>query len=493
MTGPRTYAAAALALALSACAAPDYHRPDVQTPVAWKLEPPWRESSPRDTLDKGQWWERFGDPTLSALEQKVLASNTSLEAATQRLEQARATARAAEAGLFPQIGVGARTSKLRSSANRPLTNYSQSVYSTVQPDNVVGLTVSYEADLAGRVHSAISGAQASAQQAAADFANTRLMLTAELASSYVNLRELDIELDVLRKSIDLQRRALELITSRHDLGAASGLEVAQQQGVLDSTLTQVDVLAKSRAQYEHAIATLVGTPAPEFSLPAQVRDMTPPAIPLGIPSDVLERRPDVASAERAMAAANAQIGVARAAFFPSIMLTPTTAGYESRDLTTLFNAPSLIWSFGISATQILFDGGRRRANVDFANAGYQAAVANYKTRVLTAMQEVQDGISGLAALERASEQSQRAVASAQRVLDMANARYEGGATTYLDVITAQQSLLSAQRQRAQLLGQRLLTSVFLVKALGGDWAGPQATPTETTVAIKGAAATAAAR
>jgi NodT family efflux transporter outer membrane factor (OMF) lipoprotein len=199
-----------------------------------------------------------------------------------------------------------------------------------------------------------------------------------------------------------------------------------------------------------------------------VRELVPPLVPIGVPSDVLERRPDVASAERAMAAANAQIGVAKAAFYPSVMLTPS-GGVDSRTLGALFDAPSLLWSLGVTATQTLFDGGRLNANVDFARAGYDASVANYRRVVLSAMQEVEDGITGGAALERAHAQALAAVASARRVLDMATARYEGGATTYLDVITAQQALLVTERQAAQLLGQRLLTSVFLVKALGGDW------------------------
>jgi NodT family efflux transporter outer membrane factor (OMF) lipoprotein len=298
----------------------------------------------------------------------------------------------------------------------------------------------------------------------------RHILGADLASAYFNLRALDTELDVLSRSIALQRRSLELVTARHDLGAASGLDVAQQQALLDTTLTQVDVLRRQRAQFEHAIATLTGTPAPLFSIAPEVTVFEPPAIPLGVPSDVLQRRPDVAAAERAMAAANAQIGVASAAFYPSVMLAPSV-GYESRDLSTLFNAPSLLWSIGVSAAQSVFDGGRVRANVDFAKAGYDVTVANYRRIVLTAMQEVEDGITGLAALDRASAQAQTAVASARRVLEMATGRYEGGASTYFDVITAQQALLASERQAAQLLGQRQLSSVFLVKALGGDWQG----------------------
>lgn len=465
----RRIATLAAALALAGCAAgPDYRRPDVEMPAAWKLDEPWRTGAPADAADKGPWWRRFGDARLDALAQAALDNSPTLALAHARLTQARALADAAGAGLFPQIGAGARASRLKISANRPLSNYAAPNFSTVQNDFALSFTVGYELDLAGRVSRSVEGAQASAEQAAADLANTRLLLTADLAANYFNLRALDVELDVLARSIALQRRALELIAARHDLGASSGLEVAQQQALLDSTLTQVDVLRKQRSQFEHAIATLTGTPAPSFAIEPAPREPAPPAVPLGVPSDVLQRRPDVAAAERAMAAANAQIGVARAAFFPSVMLTPTL-GVDSRALSSLFDAPSLLWSIGVAATGTLFDGGRLRAGVDFAQAGYAATVANYRRTVLGAMQEVEDGITGLAALDRASTQARAAVDSSRRVLDLANARYEGGASAYLDVITAQQALLASERQAAQLRGQQMLTAVLLVKALGGDW------------------------
>jgi NodT family efflux transporter outer membrane factor (OMF) lipoprotein len=258
------------------------------------------------------------------------------------------------------------------------------------------------------------------------------------------------------------------VNTRHDLGATSGLDVAQQQALLDSTLTQVDILRRQRAQFENALATLTATPAPQFSMAPQVRLLVPPAVPIGVPSDILERRPDVASAERAMAAANAQIGLAHAAFYPSVFITGF-GGQQTRILSRLFDAPSLIWSLGASLTAPLFDGGRIQANVDNASAGYQATVANYRRVVLTAMQEVEDGITGLQALESAHAQALTASASAAKVLELATARYEGGISPYLDFIAAQQGKLTSERLAAQISGQRLLTSVFLVKALGGDW------------------------
>ncbi len=462
-------AAAVISALLGACAAgPDYVKPSTVLPPSWKVEAPWRESAPGDALAKGPWWLRFGDAQLDALQQQALANSPTLALAGARLAQSRATLAATSAGLLPQVGLTERAARQRISANRPLTNYNSPNFSTLQNDLVLSMSVSYEVDLAGRVQRGVEGAAATAEQAAADFENARLLLTADLATAYFNLRAIDVELDVLQRSIALQRRALDLVNARHDLGAATGLEVAQQQALLDTTRVQLDVLRRQRGLFEHAVATLAGIPAPSFTLAPDVRELTPPPVPIGVPSDVLERRPDIAAAERAMAAANAQIGVASAGYFPSVTLG-SAYGVESRRLASLFDAPSLLWSLGVTATQALFDGGRVKANIELARAGHEAATANYRRVVLLALQEVEDGITGLSALDRASTQARAAVTTAQRVLDMATARYEGGASGYLDVITAQQALLASERQAAQLLGQRLLTSVFLVKALGGDW------------------------
>jgi NodT family efflux transporter outer membrane factor (OMF) lipoprotein len=301
------------------------------------------------------------------------------------------------------------------------------------------------------------------------------VLLATLVSDYFSLRELDAEIEVVRRSLVLQKDALTFVTSRHELGFATGLDLAQQQALYDASATQVELLQVQRAQFEHAIATLIGTPAPSFALPASNESPPLPTLPVGLPSDLLQRRPDVASAERAMAAANARIGVARAAYYPSIDLLPgfgtPTAGWESNTLSTLFAAPSRLWSIGVSATQTLFDAGKIRANVRFADADYTAAVASYRQTVLTAMEEVENGITGLATLERAGRQANASVSSAQRAFDIATDRYKGGVDTYLDVITAQQILLTNQRQAVQIQGQQFATAVFLVKALGGGWNG----------------------
>jgi len=462
----------ALALIAGCGSAPPYRPPQSEMPAAWKVEEPFRQSAPSDAAPKGAWWLRFRDDTLNALATRALAESPTLAVADARLAQARATFAGVSGQAWPQVSANVRDTRTRITQNRPLTNNAAPNFSTTHNDAVVALTASYEVDFSGRVKSLIAGARASAEQAAADLETARLLLIADLATAYFNLRQTDIEIGVLASSIDLQRRSLGLARTRYELGAGSALDVAQQQALIDTTLTQIDILRRQRALFEHAIATLSGTPAPLFALAPDARELRPPDFPIGVPSDILERRPDVAAAERAMAAANAQIGVASAAYYPSINLG-LSVGQESRKLPTLFDAPSLVWSLGVTAVQPLFDGGRIRANVDFTRAGYDLTVANYRRTVLTAMQEAEDGIIGLAALERAWLQAGVAVESARRTLDLVNARYEGGVAGPLEVISAQQSLLNAERLAAQLVGQRLLTSVFLVKALGGDWERPQ--------------------
>jgi NodT family efflux transporter outer membrane factor (OMF) lipoprotein len=477
--------ALACALLVGCATPPAYQRPQVSTPAGWKLEAPWRTGTPADGLPKGPWWEAFGDAELARLIARALSGNPTLAIAAARVEQARRGVDVAQAGTLPQVAASGRVARQAISANRPLTNYAAPNFGTVQNDFAPTIAASYEVDLSGRVRSTLAGASASAAQTVADAENVRLVLTADLAAAYFGLRAVDVEIDTVQRSLALQQRALALITDRYRLGAASGLDVAQQQALLDATTTQVDLLRRQRGLFENALGTLTGDGAPAFSLVPDVRELAPPAVPLGVPSDVLERRPDVAAAERAMAAANAQIGVAQAAFYPSVLIQPTL-GFDSRLLPALFDAPSMLWSLGVTAVQTVIDGGRTRANVDIAQAGYQASVASYRRIVLTAMQEVQDGITSLAALERATAQARIAVDSARKVLALASARYEGGVATSLEVISAQQSLLTTERQLAQLLGQRLLACVFLVKALGGGWQPPaQAASTDPQVPASG--------
>jgi multidrug efflux system outer membrane protein len=457
---------------------PRYSRPAAPAPApdAWKTQPPWQEAAPKDAIPKGTWWEVFHDATLNGYEQQLLQANQSLVAARDRLTQARSLARVATADYFPQLSADPSAVRERGSGNRPLNGsvpavingvvqpvvpYTQSVYT-------IPFSLNYEADLFGRVRKNVEAANASLQSSAADLGNVQLVLTAELAADYFTLRELDAEYNVVEESVDYQRKALDLINRRHDGGIASGLEVAQQATVLDSTISQAALVQQSRAQYEHAIAVLVGQPASNFSVPVVPLNATPPPVPLGVPSDVLERRPDIATMEREIAYENAQVGIARSAFYPHITLSGS-GGWQSTSVGSLLNAPSLFWSIGADALEPIVQGGRNRANLAAARAAYDQSVANYRQSVLTAFQQVEDGISNLSTLSQALSTQAAAVSDARRALDIANNRYVGGVTNYLDVITAETTLLSSERLETQLLGQQMVSSVYLVKALGGSW------------------------
>jgi outer membrane protein, multidrug efflux system len=459
----------AAAAALCACTVgPDYKQPQVDSPPAWHTDGYWRLAEPSHAALTLDWWSSFGDPLLNNFEQQALAQNQTLAAASAHYEQARATLANTSAQLVPEVDLGASADRARISSKRPLTNYGVPTQSTVQNNVQLGPTIDYDTDLFGRIRREVEGAKASAEQSRDDLANARLVLTTDLGTAYFSLRELDAEIDVLNRSVVLQQKALDYVTTQHDLGSVSGLDVLQQKSELDATRVQAQLLLNQRAQEEHAIAALIGVPAPQFSIEPKVIDSSVPEIPLGLPSDLLQRRPDIASAERAMAAANAQIGVAKAAFFPSLALTPGI-GWESTQLASLISAPTLMWTLGASLSQVIFDGGRRAANVDFASEGYVAAEANYRQTVLNAFQQVQDGVTGLSVLDGAAKESHEAVVDSQSLLSLANDRYSGGLVAYLDVITAQQSLLTAERQDVQIHGQQMTLSVSLVKALGGGW------------------------
>ncbi|MFZ0900615.1 MAG: efflux transporter outer membrane subunit, partial [Candidatus Sulfotelmatobacter sp.] len=467
-----------LAFAAGCTVGPRYSRPAAPAPApdAWKTQPPWQQAAPKDAIPKGEWWKIFNDSALDAYEQQLLQANQSLFAARDRLDQARSLARVATADFFPQLSADPSAVRERGSGNRPLNGelptivngvpqpvppYTQSVYT-------VPFSLSYEADLFGRVRRNVEAANASLQSTAADLQNVQLVLTAELAADYFSLRELDAEFQVVQESVGYQRKGLDLVNSRHNGGIASGLEVAQQAALLDSTLSQLALVQQTRAQYEHAIAVLLGQSASALTVPVAPLQATPPPVPLGVPSDVLERRPDISTAERQMAYQNAQVGIARAAFYPNITLSGS-GGWQSIELAPLLNAPSLFWSLGVDALQPIFEGGRNRANLAAARAAYDQSVANYRQSVLTAFQQVEDGISNLSTLSQALSTQGAAVEDARRALAIANNRYIGGVTSYLDVITAQTTLLSSERLETQLLGQQMVSSVYLVKALGGGW------------------------
>ena len=453
---------------------PRYSRPapPAPPPAAWKTQPPWQEAAPKDSIPKGAWWQVFNDSALDAYEQQLLQANQSLVAARDRLDQARSLARVATADMFPQLSADPSALREHSGANRPLAGQAPPVLPYTQNVYTVPFSLSYEVDLFGRVRHNVEGANASLQSTAADLQNVQLVLTAELAADYFTLRELDAEFQVVQESVGYQQKGLDLVKSRHDGGIASGLEVAQQATVLDSTVSQLALVQQSRAQFEHAIAVLVGQSASSLSLPVAPLRATPPPVPLGVPSDVLERRPDISTAERLMAFQNAQVGIARSAFYPHITLSGS-GGWQSRDLGPLLNAPSLFWSLGADALQPIVEGGRNRANLAAARAAYDQSVANYRQSVLTAFQEVEDGISNLSTLSQALATQGAAVDDARLALTIANNRYIGGVTSYLDVINAQTTLLTSERLQTQLLGQQMVSSVFLVKALGGGWDASQ--------------------
>jgi outer membrane protein, multidrug efflux system len=460
---------AVLVLAAGCTVGPRYSRPAAPAPApdAWRTQPPWQEAAPKDSIPKGTWWQIFHDPALDAYEQQLLQANQSLFAARDRLSQARSLARVATADFFPQVSTDPSAARERYSGNRPLI-VSQPTSAITENLFTIPFSLNYEADLFGRVRHNVEAANASLQSIAADLQNVQLVLTAELAADYFTLRELDAEYQVVQESVEYERKGLDLVNHRHDGGIANGLEVAQQATVLDSTISQLSLVQQTRAQYEHAIAVLVGQPASAFSVPAAPLRDAPPPVPLGVPSDVLERRPDIATAERTMAYQNAQVGIARSAFYPHVTLSGS-GGLLSKDLGSLFNASSLIWSVGADAFEPIFQGGRNRANLSAARAGYDQSVANYRQAVLTAFQQVEDGISNLSTLSQALTTQSAAVDDARRALTIANNRYVGGVTTYLDVITAQTTLLNSQRLATQLLGQQMVSAVYLVKALGGGW------------------------
>ncbi|HEY4899534.1 MAG TPA: efflux transporter outer membrane subunit [Terriglobales bacterium] len=449
---------------------PNYHRPPMPAPPAYKTEGPWRVATPKDSIPKGAWWEIYNDAELNNYEQQLLKANQSLSAAQDRLNQSRSLARVASAGYFPTLNTDPNASRTRYSGNRPevVTIGRPLTQNTFE----IPFLLNYEPDLFGKVRRTLEASNASLQSTAADYYNVILVLTAELAADYFSLRELDAETQVVQEAVTIQQKGFQLVDARHTGGVASGLDLAQQKTLLDSTQTQLYLVQQQRAQFEHAIAVLTGNAASTFTVPVLPLNATPPPVPLGVPSDLLERRPDVATAERQMAYQNAQVGIATAAFYPQLTLFGG-GGVQSTNITNLFTAPSAIWAVGGDLLQPIFQGGRNRANLAATKSAYDEAEANYRESVLTAFQQVEDGLSGLNTLSQAVNTQSAAVADARRALELANNRYVGGVTSYLDVITAQSALLTNQRLATQLLGQQMVTSVYLVKALGGGWDASQ--------------------
>lgn len=466
----RAILVAALTALLGACSlAPKYEVP--QAPVAdqYKQVGPWAPAQPADALPRDGWWHAYGYSRLDELQARLAANNADLAAALAHYQQAEAFRKEIRAGLFPTISADANAQRDRQSDTKPLRGVLGSPTAPRTYNSfTVGADLDYEIDLWGRVRDSVTAGNAEAVAAAGDLASARLSLQAQLSDSVIVLNGLDRQIDLLQQSIAAYEKALQLTEDRHAGGIASGLDVARAQTQLSSARSQLKQTQAQREITEHAVAVLVGDSASTFSLPKDLTAVNLPAIPLGVPSTLLQRRPDIASAERRTAAANARVGVARSAYFPQITLD-AQGGYQSSVYGGLLDAPNHFWSLGPSFLLTLFDGGRRKAVVEAAKAATDEAGAKYRSVVLNAFAQVEDSQSQLADFASAIEDQQAAADAAQKTLDLSMDRYKQGAVGYLDVVTAQQTALDAKRSLINLKTQQLRASVQLVKALGGGW------------------------
>jgi len=451
---------------------PKYHRPSVETPGTYKEVTPddlkkmdgWKVAQPQDSALHGKWWEIFGDPELNALEEQVSISNQNVASAFASFMAARALVREARAQYFPTVSVAPiithqhqpGTASIVPSAGATFTEYS------------LPFDASWTPDLWGRVRNTVRAGVANAQASAADLENTRLTAQAELAVDYFQLRGQDALKVLLDKTVKAYAESLDLTKALYETGIDSDESVAQAETQLEATQALATSLGILRAQYEHAIALLVGKPASSFSIGFEALKTPPPAVPFGVPSQLLERRPDVAASERLMAQANAQIGVAVAAYYPTVTLS-ASLGLESTKASSWFTWPSRIWSVGPAISQLIYDGGLRRATVEQYRAQYDGTVANYRNTVLTAFQQVEDNLSGLRILSKEIQEQDTAVVSAERSLKLATDRYRLGIDPYLNVITAETALFSNQQTAVNLRITQIVDSVQLVEALGGGW------------------------
>ncbi len=459
---------------LVACSSPPkYEKVKIEMPAEFREIGAWKVAKPNDQQLKQRWWEEFEDKELSQFEERALKNSSNLKIAIERVNQGRANFGTASAGLLPQFNAAGRLARLEISGARPLTNYNTPNQATVQTDILPQVLASYELDFWGRVSSSVAAGEASLEQSMADFQNVKLVLSTDVATNYFNLRQADIEIDLLTQLIRLQEKAVLLASERFKLGLNSALESAQQQIALDTTLGLIEQVKRSRNIFEHALAVLIGENPTNFKVAVNLADRPTIDIPLGIPAVLLERRPDVASAERAVAAANAQIGIAQAAYYPQITLGGGF-GYEATKLSNLYFAPSRVWSFGPSLSLPLFDGGRIDANVAFSKSTYAIAVESYKKAVLTAMQEVEDGVSGVLALDKAWLQATRASQTASRIFEISKERYKGGVSSAFELALAEQAYINTKRLETQAFASKLQVQIFLIKATGGGWSGKKA-------------------
>jgi NodT family efflux transporter outer membrane factor (OMF) lipoprotein len=464
------------ALLLTGCTVgPNYHRPDAATAPAWKenaVPPPnppngaWKQAEPSDGALRGQWWELYGDPQLNELEAKVAVSNQTLRAAFEQYQSAREQVQIARSQYYPTLLAGPSIQRTRESYNQPNTEKGITTYQ-YNTFSIAG-QAQWEPDLWGQVRRTVEQARANAQASAALLANVELSLRAELAADYFQLRGLDSQKQLLDNTVQSYEEYLKLTEVRFKGGVATESDVALAETQLETTRAQDIDVGVARAQYEHAIATLIGTPASTFGLPAMPLGQQIPPIPVGVPSQLLERRPDIAAAERQADAANAQIGIAIAAYYPNISLSGT-GGFASGNPGTWIQGPSEMWSLGASAVELLFDAGRRHAITRQAQDAWEQQTANYRQSVLAAFQDVEDNLAALRILNQESAQQDAAVVAAQRSLNISTSQYKGGVTTYLQVLTAQTTLLSNQRTQEDIATRQFVASVQLIRALGGGW------------------------
>lgn len=445
-----------LAVITSCAVGPDHRKPEVEVPAAWKEAAEWKVAQPKDAVPKGKWWEVFNDPVLNGLVEQVQVSNQELRAAEARYAQARAQVAVARASLFPTVGAGAGASRARRPGGGSSPSYS------------VSLDARWEADLWGRIRRTIEAAGAAAEAGAADLEAMRLSLQAELVTNYFQLRVADVTRDLLDDASKNYERNLQLTQNRYTAGVAAKSDVVQAETQLLSTRAQAIDIRATRASLEHAIAVLVGKPPAALAIEPVAFHVRLPEIPPGVPSTLLERRPDIAAAERRVAAANARIGVAQAAYFPSLDLS-ASGGFASASLAHLFSAPNRVWSIGAALAATLLDFGARAGQVSAAQAAHDEAVANYRQTVLASFQEVENNLATLYWLSEEAKVQQEAARAARESVTLTVNQYKAGTVSYLNVVQVQNTQLAEERTTVNLIGRRLAATVALIRALGGDW------------------------
>ncbi|PLX89010.1 MAG: hypothetical protein C0618_02510 [Desulfuromonas sp.] len=455
-----------LTLLLAGCVVgPDYQRPEMDVPVAYKSDASWKEAEPKAALAKGAWWTVYGDPLLDDLEQQAIAANQDLRVALARLEQVRTGLRLSKADRFPDISLNGSATRSRTAPDFTMTGEGET-------GNVFSLPfyLGYEIDLWGRARRSVEAASADVEQAQADYQGILLSLQADVARTYFDLRALDNEILLLEQTLGLLEEALELVDSQYRNGQVSQLSLMQARTELAKTRAEAVALEKIRNELVNTLALLIGKPASEFTVPTKAHELKPPAIAAGLPSHLLERRPDIAAAERRMGATSARIGVAKTAFFPTISLTGS-AGLSSGEVYSLFDWDNRTWGLGPAIYLPIFDAGRNSASLDRVRLVYEEAVAVYRQQVLQAFREVEDGLQGLDVLSRQAVLLEQAARSAGTAWELSGKRYQAGYVSYLEVIDTQRTALEIARALTRLQGQQMTTSVLLIKALGGGWQG----------------------